>query len=586
MLKEFKRALGTQQKYPINFETQSAEAENEDSEMICYIFDTNIFIDEPDILSKLKNNEVACLPFTVVDELVEQSRWRQDIELPVKRAISNIQSSSSVIKYKNSEIDILPSDFSDDTNDNRILSIAYQALKDGEPAILVSSDKNLLWKAKTLGITALSLIDFDIAQIRQKSNNQTIYISPIEASSFLLGYLRDEAYKVIGEPVTKAVITVPATFNQTQIESVKNAGLDAGFDEVRIQKEPIAVGVAYGIANKDSNSTMLVYDFGGGTFDVSILELKNNNVKIIASDGDSKLGGVDITNKVVEYIYEEILNDNLDLDMFSPDSMNEEIFNECERAKKELSDANDSEINLAGLMLPNGEAYSFNIKLTRHKFDNLFSDIRRKATTVINRILSNNNLTVNNIDEIILAGGTSNIPAVKKSVNDLFNKQPISNIDTSTVISVGAVIEAMSEWGNDQLINIKPTYNDRALHDFGVSLQNYKFDVLIPADSELPIRETREYTTLRDNQDVVDIMVFNRTKNSKAINTYDSGISSVDVIKIEGLPPHQKGELQIQVTFELTREDILEVDVKVFDSRSSKQINSRNLTAKKASSNV
>ena len=209
--------------------------------------------------------------------------------------------------------------------------------------------------------------------------------------------------------------------------------------------------------------------------------------------------------------------------------------------------------------------------LTRKKFETEIADIRKKSIDIIKNLINSSGIDVTEIDEIVMAGGSSAIPSIRDSLRDTFGKEPNKSIDTSVVISQGALLKADSLWrvgGVQQEI----TYNDTALHDFGIGIENHTFDLIIPKGTSLPFSETKNYTTEKDNQDTISIKAFQRKSTyPTAKKTYDKGIEFIDDITIEGIPPSRVGELKIQVTFELTKDDVLEIQVEIFDKNGVSQ---------------
>jgi molecular chaperone DnaK len=423
----------------------------------------------------------------------------------------------------------------------------------------------------------------------KKNSPEKITITPKDASRLLLKHIKDESESFLNDIITRAVITVPANFNPTQISAVKEAGEEAGFTEIRIQKEPVAVGIAYALEEAE-NKIILVYDFGGGTFDVSLLEIKNGVIDVLAVDGDKKLGGKDITEKVVEFIYSK-LDDEFELDMFDEEksrlSRSQYVENKraikaaAEEAKIELSEAELSTISIANLHKPEG-LINFEMTITRKDFEREIAEIKKQSLDIVKRLISSNGIDKESINEIVMAGGTSLIPSIAKSITDTFGISPKNNIDSSSVISYGAAIMALKEWGKGDTIQVAPTYNDSSLLDFGVGVRDLRFDLLIKAGEELPYRIEKEYTTSKDNQETLDIEVYQRKSTfPNSGRTIDEGVDFIDRLAILGIPPRPVGSLTVIVTFELTKDDVLSVDVKVRENNI--EIAARNISIKKAS---
>ena len=595
MIKEFKRDLGTKTKYTITFPIKGQVKKN------IFVIDTNIFIDEPLILKQFSTTDTIKLSKTVISEISNLEN-NEDVKDSAKIALDSINEylSESNISLEDSHLEYLSEDITvnsrNDDNDNRILSIAkYFTDKNSEEFVyLLTNDKGLISKAQGEAVHILNYNEFNNyrSQNTNENSDNEIKITPKEASKKLLAYIKEESEKVLAEDIQKAVITVPANFNPTQITLVQEAGEEAGFDEVAIQKEPVAVGFAYAMEEED-NKTILIYDFGGGTFDASFLRIKNGNIEIVETDGDNKLGGKDITNRLKEFVFDKILDEHDELDMFDKQSSNlsqkdydinlSKITNEAERVKIELSEYEEVTFSIANLINSDGSSFNIEFNITRKEFEEEISDIRKKSIDIVKNLINSSGIDKSDIDEIVMAGGSSSIPSIRASLKDQLGIEPKKSIDTSVVISQGATVEAIRKFSDAKSIQDKIIYNDTALHDFGIGIKNFNFDLLIPKGTNLPISQTKDYTTQKDNQEIIELKVFQRKSiYPNAKKTYDKGIDFVDEIIIEGIPPSKVNELTIRVTFELTKDDSLAVAVKILDSNGVEQ-HSESLNVSKAS---
>lgn len=580
LLKEFKRDLGTGKKYTLNF---LADNKNASEDLDIYVIDTNVFIEEPDILDSFDPaTTLVKIPLKVIDEL-QFRKDQADTDIAAKYALDNIESKKDFphIETCQSYDNLLSQDLDVDknsNNDNKILSVAKHFtlnMKSHTPTLL-TNDGGLILKAESEQVVAKKLQQYknELAYKEAHSSEVTLVITPKEATRILLQHIREESEKYIGEEVSKAVVTVPANFNPSQIGQVKEAGERAGFDEVAIQKEPVAVGYAYSL-EEQKDKTILVYDFGGGTFDASLLQVDNGSIEVVAIDGDSKLGGADVTKIVSEIIYVNF-EDEHDTSMFDQQDSGLSNLDFCknsqaisaaaEQAKIELSDYNSTEISIANLKNSKGDVVNLQFTLDIKEFESEISDIRKRSLDVVKNLITSSNIEKEAIDEIVMAGGTSLIPSIRDSLEDTLGIPPKKSIDTSVVISQGAVLEAMRHWSESETVQEKIIYNDNALQDFGIGIKGNRFDLLIAADINLPVRETREYFTERDDQESLVIEVFQRKKGYQdATKTFDKGVEFIDKIEISGLPKANVGDLAINVTFELTKDDALEVAVDVLD---------------------
>ncbi len=593
LLSLFKRDLGSDKKYTLNFDL-------DDTPKIIYTIDTNVFMNDPDILSSFGDDEEIYLPITVLSEISHRAT-QDETKIAANVALEKINEALAKdnVMLIESNRDLLPEDFyansANDDNDNRILSVSLKVKNDNpnKKVKLITDDRGLQVKAKVVAIDFVSINQFRMQKnISEASNDSnTLVITPKQASSYLLKHIKEESEAFISTIITKAVITVPANFNQSQIELTKEAGIEAGFDEIRIMKEPIAAGLAYSVDREDEKK-ILVYDFGGGTFDATILVVSKTKLDVIGVHGDSKLGGEDITNIVNELIYDE-LEDKYDLSMFELEDSEliETEYNKnksmiataAESAKIELSESKNTTISIANLHTSNGNTINLNLELTREDFDDAIVEIRKKSLDVVKELISNSGLSASEIDMVVMAGGTSNIPSIYNSIKDTLGVDPHLNKDTAIVISEGAVIEAMQKWDISNVVQEEILYNDKALFDFGIGIKGYVFDLLIPINTSLPYRVEKVYTTERDNQESLEIKAFQRREGYvKSIKTHDRGIDFVDEVSIYNLPSSKVGEFKIKVIFELTKDDILAMTIDITDKSGSK-INSADVKIKKAS---
>jgi len=557
MIKEFKRDLGNKTKYTISFPTE----ENSKSKDEIFIIDTNIFISEPLILKQFSTNDVIKLSKTVIGELSNLEN-NEDVKDSAKIALESIDEFKEEhnVSFEDSDLTLLSEDLTvnsrNDDNDNRILSIAkYFTLQNSDQLVyLLTNDKGLVAKAEGENVAVLNDATFNTHKSKKVDENtgSEITVTPKEASKRLLNYIKEESEKVVGEEIQKAVITVPANFNPAQIALVQEAGEEAGFDEVAIQKEPVAVGFAYAM-EEEKDKTILIYDFGGGTFDVSFLRIEDGNIEIIETDGDNKLGGKDITDKLKEFIFDKILDEQEELDMFDKSSSNLsqkdydinllKIINEAERVKIELSEYEDVNVSIPNLIHVDGSSFNIEFNMTRKKFEEEISEIRKKSIDIVKNLINSAGIDKSEIDEIVMAGGSSSIPSIRESLKDQLGIEPKKSIDTSVVISQGATVEAIRKFSDAKSIQDKILYNDTALHDFGIGIKNFNFDLLIPKGTNLPVSETKDYTTQKDNQELIELKVFQRKSTyPNAKKTHDKGIDFVDEIVIEGIPPSKVNE--------------------------------------------
>ena len=435
--------------------------------------------------------------------------------------------------------------------------------------------------------------------VKYKDTGEEIKITGEEASSIFLKYLREEAISKLGN-VTNTVITIPANFNNAEIESTKKAGEKAGFNKVKLEKEPTAAAIAYSL-DEDKDNTILVYDFGGGTFDLSLLKSTVSSdgskvLEVIDTNGDSKLGGEDFTNKIMELIKEK-LEEEFELDMESLDKSglnetdfllnNREIRDSAEEIKLELSKLEESDISFDPIVNKNKDTKPFKFSMTRKQYERLIKDDVRRTIDILDSLLKKVSIDITEIDELVLAGGTSLTPLIKNELKNFIEKEPNFEKDSSKVISVGAAIIADLEWNKDKERGIQSEIKiiNTTVHDFGVSIQGRTFDCLIDAGSSLPKKVDKIYSLVKDNQDELKISIFRRDNFYKSKKVFDNGIEFVDDILITNLPPMSKNDAKIEVSFELSKEDILSVEVNVKDAYGS-MVKSDGLKIEKSSREI
>ena len=377
--------------------------------------------------------------------------------------------------------------------------------------------------------------------------------TPQEISAMILGYIKDYAESYLGEKVTKAVITVPAYFNDAQRQATKDAGKIAGLEVERIINEPTAAALAYGSDKQDDLHTILVYDLGGGTFDVSIIEIGDGVIEVLATAGNNRLGGDDFDNAITQYMLDDFkAKEGVDL---STDTMAlQRLKVAAEQAKKELSSAMQTNINLPYITATAEGPKHFDMTLTRAKFDELTHDLVEKTAEPVKNALSDAGLTASELSKVLLVGGSTRIPAVQDKVKQLTGHEPNKSLNPDECVAIGASIQGgklAGDAGAGDILLLDVTPLSLSIETMGGIATR-----LIERNTTIPTKKSQIFSTAADNQTAVDINVVQGERQFAKDN------KSLGQFRLDGIPPARRGVPQIEVTFDIDANGIVNVSAK------------------------
>ena len=374
--------------------------------------------------------------------------------------------------------------------------------------------------------------------------------TPQEISAMILRKLADDASKYLGEKVTSAVITVPAYFNDSQRQATKDAGKIAGLDVLRIVNEPTAAALAYGL-EKEKTEKVLVFDLGGGTFDVSILEIGDGVHEVLSTSGDTHLGGDDFDQKIMDWLADEFKKTE-GIDLRADKQAMQRLKEAAEKAKCELSSVVETNINLPFITADANGPKHLDVSLTRAKFEELSHDLLERCKKPVEQALKDANLTKNDINEVVLVGGSTRIPAVQALVKEYTGKEPNQSVNPDEVVAVGAAVQAgvlAGEVKDIVLLDVTPL-------TLGIETLGGVMTPLVPRNTTIPVSKSQVFSTAENNQTAVDIHVLQGERPMSKDN------KSLGMFRLDGIPPAMRGIPQIEVTFDIDANGIVNVSAK------------------------